>query len=104
MVELSDNHPKGVRVFTSADGITIYVGKNAEIMEGACIRGPLAMNENSQLKMGAIVYGATTLGPHVKVGGEVQNVIFIGYSNKAHDGYLGNSVVGEWCNIGAGTN
>ena len=82
----------------------IYVGKNAEIMEGSCTRGPLAMNENAQVKMGARVYGATTLGPYVKVGGEVQNVIFIGYSNKPHDGYLGNSVVGEWCNIGAGTN
>ena len=82
----------------------IYVGKNAEIMEGAAIRGPLAMNENAQIKMGAKVYGATTLGPYAKVGGEVQNVIFIGYSNKPHDGYLGNSVVGEWCNIGAGTN
>ncbi|MCL2027683.1 MAG: glucose-1-phosphate thymidylyltransferase [Bacteroidales bacterium] len=82
----------------------IYVGKNAEIMEGARIRGPLAMNENAQVKMGAIVYGATTLGPYAKVGGEVQNVIFIGYSNKPHDGFLGNSVVGEWCNIGAGTN
>ena len=82
----------------------IYIGKNAQIMEGACIRGPFAMNENAQVKMGAKVYGATTLGPYVKVGGEVQNVIFIGYSNKPHDGYLGNSVVGEWCNIGAGTN
>jgi UDP-N-acetylglucosamine diphosphorylase/glucosamine-1-phosphate N-acetyltransferase len=82
----------------------IYVGKNAEIMEGACIRGPLAMNENAVIKMGAVVYGATTLGPFSKVGGEVQNVIFIGYSNKPHDGFLGNSVVGEWCNIGAGTN
>ena len=82
----------------------IYVGQNAEIMEGSCIRGPFAMNEHAQVKLGAKVYGATTLGPYAKVGGEVQNVIFIGYSNKPHDGYLGNSVVGEWCNIGAGTN
>jgi UDP-N-acetylglucosamine diphosphorylase/glucosamine-1-phosphate N-acetyltransferase len=82
----------------------IYVGKNAEIMEGSVIRGPFAMNENAQVKMGTKIYGATTLGPYSKVGGEVQNVIFIGYSNKPHDGYLGNSVVGEWCNIGAGTN
>ncbi|MCL2682806.1 MAG: glucose-1-phosphate thymidylyltransferase [Bacteroidales bacterium] len=81
----------------------IFVDKNAEIMEGACIRGPFAMNEHAQVKMGAKIYGATTLGPYAKVGGEVQNVIFIGYSNKPHDGYLGNSVVGEWCNIGAGT-
>jgi UDP-N-acetylglucosamine diphosphorylase/glucosamine-1-phosphate N-acetyltransferase len=82
----------------------IYIGKNAEIMEGACIRGSFAMNENAQVKMGAKVYGSTTLGPYAKVGGEVENVIFIGYSNKPHDGFLGNSVVGEWCNIGAGTN
>jgi UDP-N-acetylglucosamine diphosphorylase/glucosamine-1-phosphate N-acetyltransferase len=82
----------------------IYVGKNAEIMEGSIIRGPLAMNEHAVVKMGAKIYGATTLGPYAKVGGEVQNVIFIGYSNKPHDGFLGNSVVGEWCNIGAGTN
>ncbi|MCL2417205.1 MAG: GlmU family protein [Bacteroidales bacterium] len=82
----------------------IYVGKNAEIMEGARIRGPFAMNENAVVKMGASIYGATTLGPYAKVGGEVENVVFIGYSNKPHDGFLGNSVIGEWCNIGAGTN
>jgi UDP-N-acetylglucosamine diphosphorylase/glucosamine-1-phosphate N-acetyltransferase len=81
----------------------IYVGKNAEIMEGACIRGSFAMDEYAQVKMGAKIYGATTLGPYAKVGGEVQNVIFIGYSNKPHDGFLGHSVIGEWCNIGAGT-
>jgi len=82
----------------------IYVGKNAEIMEGACIRGPFAMNENALVKMGAKIYGAPTLGPYAKVGGEVQNVVFIGYSNKPHDGFLVHSVIGEWCNIGAGTN
>ncbi|MCL2414751.1 MAG: glucose-1-phosphate thymidylyltransferase [Bacteroidales bacterium] len=82
----------------------IYVGENAEIMEGARIRGPFAMNENAVVKMGTSIYGATTLGPYAKVGGEVENVIFIGYSNKPHDGFLGNSVIGEWCNIGAGTN
>ena len=82
----------------------IYVGENAEIMESARIRGPFAMNENAIVKMGTSVYGATTLGPYAKVGGEVENVIFIGYSNKPHDGFLGNSVIGEWCNIGAGTN
>ncbi len=89
-------------VLNAAKG-PIYIGKHAEIMEGACIRGPFAMNEHAEVKMGAQVYGATTLGPYAKVGGEVQNVIFIGYSNKAHDGFLGHSVVGEWCNIGAGT-
>lgn len=82
----------------------IYVGKNAEIMEGSLVRGPLAMNEHSALKLGTKVYGATTLGPHCKVGGEVNNVIFQGFSNKGHDGFLGNSVIGEWCNLGADTN
>lgn len=82
----------------------VYIGKNAEIMEGSIIRGPLAMCEHSVVKMGAKIYGDTTLGPYVKVGGEVSNTVFIGYSNKGHDGYLGNSVIGEWCNLGADTN
>ncbi len=82
----------------------IYVGKDAEMMEGCLVRGPFAMNEKSALKMGAKVYGPTTLGPHCKVGGEVNNVIFQAYSNKGHDGFLGNSVIGEWCNLGADTN
>jgi len=85
-------------------GGPIYVGKNAEIMEGGMLRGPIAMCENATFKMGAKVYGATTLGPHCKAGGEVNNVIFQGYSNKGHDGFLGNSVIGEWCNLGADTN
>ena len=82
----------------------IYVGKNASIMEGALIRGGLAMCEHAVLKMGAKVYGATTLGPYSKVGGEVNNSVITGYSNKAHDGFLGNAVIGEWCNIGADSN
>jgi UDP-N-acetylglucosamine diphosphorylase/glucosamine-1-phosphate N-acetyltransferase len=82
----------------------IYIGKNAEIMEGCIIRGGLAMGEGSILKMGAKIYGATTLGPHCKVGGEVNNAVLLGYSSKGHEGYLGNSVIGEWCNIGADTN
>lgn len=82
----------------------VYIGKNAEIMEGSIIRGPLAMCEHSVVRMGAKIYGDTTLGPYVKVGGEVSNTVFIGYSNKGHDGYLGNSVIGEWCNLGADTN
>ena len=82
----------------------IYIGKDAEIMEGCIIRGPLAMCEHSLLKMGAKIYGATTLGPHCKVGGEVNNTVLFGYSSKAHEGYLGNSVIGEWCNLGADTN
>ncbi|WP_299136170.1 GlmU family protein [uncultured Tenacibaculum sp.] len=82
----------------------IYIGKNAEIMEGCVIRGGLAMCENSVLKMGAKIYGATTLGPYCKVGGEVNNSVLFGYSSKGHEGYLGNSVLGEWCNLGADTN
>ncbi len=82
----------------------IYIGKNAEIMEGSIVRGGLGMCEESALKLGTKVYGATTLGPHCKVGGEVNNVIFQSYSNKGHDGFLGNSVIGEWCNLGADTN
>lgn len=82
----------------------IYVGKDAEIMEGSIVRGPLAMNEHSALKLGTKVYGAVTLGPHCKVGGEVNNVVFQAYSNKGHDGFLGNALIGEWCNLGADTN
>lgn len=88
----------------NTSGGPIYVGKDAEIMEGSLVRGPLAMNEKSVLKLGTKVYGATTLGPHCKVGGEVNNVIFQAYSNKGHDGFIGNSVIGEWCNLGADTN
>jgi UDP-N-acetylglucosamine diphosphorylase/glucosamine-1-phosphate N-acetyltransferase len=81
----------------------IYIGKNAEIMEGAVIRGPFALCEGACLKMGAKVYGATTVGPYSLAGGEIKNSVIFGYSNKAHDGYLGDSVIGEWCNLGAGT-
>jgi len=81
----------------------VYIGKNAEVMEGCIIRGPFAMGEGACLKMGAKVYGATTLGPRCVVGGEIKNSVLFGYSNKAHDGYLGDSVIGEWCNLGAGT-
>lgn len=82
----------------------IYIGKDAEIMEGAMIRGPFAMCEHASVKMGAKIYGATTVGPYCKVGGEISNSILFGYSNKAHDGFLGSSVIGEWCNFGADTN
>jgi UDP-N-acetylglucosamine diphosphorylase/glucosamine-1-phosphate N-acetyltransferase len=82
----------------------IYIGKDAEIMEGALIRGPFALCEHATLKMGTKIYGPTTIGPHSKVGGEVNNSVIFGYSNKAHDGFLGNSVIGEWCNLGADTN
>ena len=83
---------------------SIYIGRNAEVMEGALVRGGLAMCESSVLKMGAKIYGPTTIGPHSKVGGEVNNSVVFGYSNKGHDGFLGNSVLGEWCNLGADTN
>lgn len=82
----------------------IYIGKNAEIMEGSHIRGPFALCEGSTVKMGAKIYGPTTIGPCSKAGGEINNSVIFGYSNKGHDGFLGNSVLGEWCNLGADTN
>jgi len=82
----------------------VYIGRNSEIMEGAVIRGPFALCEGATIKMSAKIYGATTVGPYCKVGGEVNNTVIFGYSNKAHDGFLGNSVIGEWCNLGADTN
>ena len=82
----------------------IYIGKNAEVHEGSLIRGPFAMGEHSVVKMGSKVYGPTTLGPKSKIGGEVNNAIMSGYCSKGHDGYLGNAVIGEWCNIGADSN
>ncbi len=82
----------------------VYIGKHAQIMEGCMIRGGLALCDRAQLKMGAKIYGATTIGPDSRVGGEVNNSVIQGYSNKAHDGFLGNSVIGEWCNIGADSN
>ena len=82
----------------------IYIGVNAEVMEGSVIRGPFSLGEDSTVKMGAKIYGATTIGPHSKVGGEINNTVIFGYSNKGHDGFLGNSVLGEWCNLGADTN
>lgn len=82
----------------------IYIGKDSEIMEGCIIRGPLALCNNAVLKMGAKIYGASTFGPYCKVGGEVSNAVLFAYSNKGHEGFLGNSVLGEWCNLGADTN
>lgn len=82
----------------------VYIGKKAEILEGTIIRGPLALCEGAVIKMGAKIYSDTTIGPGCKVGGEVSNVVFFANSNKGHDGYLGNAVIGEWCNLGADTN
>lgn len=90
-------------VLNASNG-SIYIGKNAEIMEGCLIRGGFSLGESAQLKMGTKIYGATTVGPGCRVGGEVNNSVLMENSNKAHDGFLGNSVVGEWCNLGADTN
>jgi UDP-N-acetylglucosamine diphosphorylase/glucosamine-1-phosphate N-acetyltransferase len=81
----------------------IYIGKNAEIMEGSLIRGPFSAGEGAVIKMGSKIYGATSIGPNCVAGGEIKNSVLFGYTNKAHDGYLGDSVIGEWCNLGAGT-
>lgn len=97
---------KGAKVgysIINAETGPVYIGRNAEVMEGCLIRGPFAMGEGSCLKMGAKVYGATTLGPGCVAGGEIKNTVMMGFSNKAHDGYIGDSVIGEWCNLGAGT-
>lgn len=102
-VFLEDGASMECATLNTNDG-PIYIGKNAEIMEGSIVRGPLAMCEGAKLKLGTKVYGATTLGPYCNVGGEVNNIVMHGYSNKGHDGFLGNAVLGEWCNIGADTN
>lgn len=90
-------------VINASEG-PVYFGLNSEVMEGALIRGGLALGDHSTLKMGAKIYGPTCIGPHCKIGGEVNNSVIFGYSNKAHDGFLGNSVIGEWCNLGADSN
>lgn len=98
---------EGVEIETgvlNAKNGPIYLGKNTEIMEGSMIRGPFAMGEYSVVKMGAKIYGATSLGPKCKIGGEVNNAVLSGYCSKGHEGYLGNAVIGEWCNLGADTN
>lgn len=98
---------KGAKVECSilnAETGPIYIASDSEVMEGSIVRGPFALCEHSALKMGAKIYGPTTIGPHSKVGGEVNNSVIFGYSNKAHDGFLGNSVIGEWCNLGADSN
>ena len=97
---------KGAKVessFLNASTGPIYIGKDAEVMEGCLIRGPFALCDNAVLKMGTKVYGAVTLGPGSVGGGEIKNSVIFGNSNKAHDGYIGDSVIGEWCNLGAGT-
>lgn len=88
--------------FLNTTGGCIYIGSEAQVMEGSCLRGPLAVCEHAVVNMGAKIYGDTTIGPWCKVGGELNNVVMQAYSNKAHDGFLGNAVIGEWCNLGAG--
>ena len=88
----------------NAENGPIYIGKDAEIMEGSMIRGPFALCDHATVKMAAKIYGGTTIGPYCKIGGEVNNVVLFGYSSKGHDGFLGNTVLGEWCNIGADSN
>lgn len=98
---------KGAKIecaILSANNGPIYIGADTEIMEGSIVRGPFALCQGATLKMGAKIYGPTTIGPNSKVGGEVNNSVIFGNSNKAHDGFLGNSVLGEWCNIGADSN
>lgn len=90
-------------IFNTTTG-PIYIGKDAEVMEGSVIRGPFALCNNATVKLATKIYGATTVGPHSKVGGEINNSVIQGYSNKGHDGFIGNSVIGEWCNLGADTN
>ena len=91
-------------VTLNASSGPIYIGKNTEIMEGSLIRGPFALCQEAVVKLGAKIYGPTTIGPYCKVGGEINNSVLFSYSNKGHDGFLGNSVIGEWCNLGADTN
>ncbi|GAA4329119.1 putative sugar nucleotidyl transferase [Flaviaesturariibacter amylovorans] len=97
---------KGARVdhcILNATEGPIYIGNGAQVMEGSLLRGPVMIGEGATVKMGTRIYGATTVGPWCTVGGEIKNSVLSGYSNKAHDGYLGDSVLGEWCNLGAGT-
>ena len=89
-------------IFNASDG-PIFIGKNALVMEGSLLRGPISIGEGATIKMGSKIYGATSIGPYCTVGGEIKNSVIFGFSNKAHDGYLGDSVIGEWCNMGAGT-
>jgi len=89
--------------FLNTENGPVYIGKNATVMEGSMLRGPIAICEGATVKMGSKIYGATTIGPNCIAGGEIKNSVLFGNSNKAHDGYLGDSVIGEWCNMGAGT-
>lgn len=101
LVFLEEGAKAECAVLNVTDG-PIYIGRDSEVMEGSCLRGPVSLGEHCAIKMGSVVYGATSLGPYCKVGGELSNVVIQGYTNKAHCGFLGNAVIGEWCNLGAG--
>ncbi len=103
LVFLEEGAMAEASIFNTVNG-AIWIGKDAEVMEGCMIRGPFALGDRAQLKMGTKIYGACSFGPECRVGGEVNNSVILGYSNKGHDGFLGNSVLGEWCNLGADTN
>src|SRR5204863_4101626 len=98
---------KGVKmeccIINASEG-PVYLGADTEVMEGSIIREPFALCHDSTVRLGTKIYGDTTIGPFCKVGGEISNAVIFGYSNKAHDGFLGSSVIGEWCNLGADTN
>jgi UDP-N-acetylglucosamine diphosphorylase/glucosamine-1-phosphate N-acetyltransferase len=102
-VYLSKGASAFATIFNTEDG-PIYIGAGAKVMEGSILRGPLAIGDFSTVKMGSKIYGATSIGPHCKVGGELNNVSMLAYSNKGHEGFLGNSILGQWCNLGADTN
>ncbi len=102
-VFLAEGATAEAAIFNTVDG-PVYLGKEAEVMEGAMVRGPFALGDHSTVKMGAKIYANTTIGPNCKVGGEINNSVFLGFANKAHDGFLGQAVIGEWCNIGADSN
>ena len=102
-VYLSKGASAFATIFNTEEG-PIYLGEGAKVMEGSILRGPLAIGDFSTVKMGSKIYGATSIGPHCKVGGELNNVSMLAYSNKGHEGFLGNSILGQWCNLGADTN
>lgn len=101
--KLKSNYSETENVFFDDSTGPIYLEENVQIMSGAMIKGPVYICRGSTIKMGAKIYGPTVIGPQCKIGGEISNCIFLGHSNKAHDGFLGHSIIGEWCNIGAGT-
>ena len=101
--KLKSNYSETKNVFFDDSTGPIYIEENVQIMSGAMIKGPVYICKGSTIKMGAKIYGPTVIGPNCKIGGEISNCIFLGHSNKAHDGFLGHSIIGEWCNIGAGT-